>query len=168
MTYITASAFLDRFDANEIAQRADRGTPRVVKGELLALIAAGGDVSGYPVDTVARAAVALTTVQNAIKDATDMVDSYISARYNMPISPVPSILERIAGDLARYFLFDDRVTDPIKQRYTDAEKLLANVRDGKVQLGADATSNEQPSSSAGAELVSGGRVWGRASGSSFR
>lgn len=167
MTYITAIAFLDRFDANEIAQRVDRKTPRVVTGELLALIAAAGDLSGYPPDVVARAAVALNVVQGAINDARDMIDSYISARYSLPILPVPAILQRIASDLARYFLYDDRVTDPIKQRYEDAEKLLAAVRDGKAQLGADGVTGEQPPSSAGAELVSGVRVWDRRSGSAF-
>lgn len=167
MTYITATAFLERFGANEIAQRVDRGTPRLVTGQLLTDIAAAADLSGYPVDAVAAAAVALNLVQRSLNDARDMIDSQIGGRYTLPITPVPAVLERIASDVARYFLYDDRVTEPITQRYEDAMKLLVAVRDGKAQLGADGVSGEQPTSSAAAELVSGGRVWNRANGSAF-
>ncbi|KPU91144.1 hypothetical protein APR50_17150 [Variovorax paradoxus] len=167
MTYITATAFLERFGAHEIAQRVDRGTPRRVTAELLIAVAASADLSGYPPEAVAAAAVALIVVQRALNDARDTIDSNISPRYPLPISPVPAVLERTAGDLARYYLYDDRVTEPVKDRYDDAMKYLVAVRDGKAQLGADGATGAQPPSSAGAELVSGGRVWNRGSGNAF-
>ena len=167
MTYITATAFLERFGAQEIAQRVDRGTPRLVTDKLLVDIAASADLSGYPPNAVAAAAVALTVIQRSLNDARDTIDSNISPRYPLPISPIPAVLERTAGDLARYYLYDDRVTEPIKARYDDAMKYLVAVRDGKAQLGADGATGAQPPSSAGAELVSGGRVWNRGPGNAF-
>lgn len=161
MTYATPTHMITRFDAEEIAQRADRLMPRRVSGELLAAVAASGDLSGYDPDAVAQAGVAMIRLQGALNDARDTINSYVSSRYTSPISPVPPILERIACDLARYFLYDDQATDQVKDRYTAAMKLLADVRDGKASLGPDVATGQEPVSTAGAELVSGGRVWRR-------
>lgn len=161
MSYTTATALLTRFDADEIAQRCDRLVPRRVSGELLMAVASNGDLSGYDPADVAQAGVAMIRLQRALDDARDTIDSYISARYQLPLSPVPAILERIASDLARFYLYDDTATDQVKERNTAAMKLLGDVRDGKAQLGAEALTGEQPASTASAEQVSGTRVWGR-------
>lgn len=167
MSYTTATALLTRFDADEIAQRSDRLVPRRVSGELLMAVASSGDLSGYDPADVAQAGVAMIRLQRALDDARDTIDSYISARYQLPLVPVPAILERIASDLARFYLYDDTATDQVKERNTAAMKLLADVRDGKAQLGAESVSGEQPESTAGAELVTGQRVWGRANSRGF-
>lgn len=167
MTYATATDMLTRFDADEIAQRADRVMPRRVFGDLLTVLASGGDTSGFDPADVAQGQVAMTRLQRALDDARDTVDSYISARYALPISPVPAILERTACDLARFYLYDDNATEQVKDRHTVAMKLLADVRDGKAQLGAEGATGEQPVSTASAELVSGGKVWGRESSKGY-
>lgn len=167
MSYATATDLINRFDADEIAQRADRVTPRRVFGDLLTVVASGGDTSAFDPADVAQAQVALARVQRALDDARDTVDSYISARYTLPISPVPAILQRTACDLARFYLYDDTATEQVKDRHTAAMKLLDDVRAGRAQLGADAATGEQPPSSAGAELVSGGKVWSRQNSQGF-
>ena len=53
------------------------------------------------------------------------------------------------------------MTDLIKDRQAANMKWLAEVSKGTVSLGADAVSGVQPTSSAGAELVSGETVWKR-------
>ena len=106
-------------------------------------------------------------VDNALKDAADTIDSYISSRYTLPLSPVPSVLERIACELARYFLYDDQVTDVIKKRYDDAIKLLTNVQKGDVKLGVDGETGDEPASGGTPEMVSAGRVWSRGSSTGF-
>ena len=161
MTYATATDMLTRFDADEIAQRADRVMPRRVFGDLLTVLASGDDTSGFEPDAVAQGQLALARVQRALDDARDTVNSYISARYTLPISPVPAILLRTACDLARFYLYDDNATEQVKDRHSAAMKLLGDVRDGKAQLGAEGATGEQPVSTAGAELVSGDRVWSR-------
>jgi phage gp36-like protein len=167
MAYATASQLMQRFDAAEIAQRADRGVPRVVTAALLADVAAGADLSAYTGEETARATTALAVVQRALQDADDTINSYLSSRYTLPLAPVPAVLERTAAELARYYLFDDQVTDLIKDRYTAAIKFLKDVALGTVALGASADTGAQPTSSASAELVSGGKVWGRATSQGF-
>jgi phage gp36-like protein len=161
MTYATATEMLTRFDASEIAQRVDRGTPRLVTAALMTAVAAGTSLAAYTVDQQARAGAALVVVQRALQDADDTINGYISARYTLPIAPVPAVLARVACELARFYLYDDQVTDTIKDRHASNIKWLESVSKGTVSLGADAGSGQQPASSAGAELVSSESIWTR-------
>ena len=167
MPYATATELLTRFDANEIAQRADRTVPRVVHGQLLADVAASADLSAYTAGEAAQAGVAMIVVDRALRDAADTIDGYISSRYTLPLAPVPPVLARVACDLARYYLYDDQVTEAVKQRYDDCIKLLAAVQAGRVQLGADSDTGQQPASTGAPELVSGATVWGRDASTGF-
>ena len=167
MTYATATELLERFDANEIAQRADRGVPRLITPQLMKDVAAGASLVSYTPDEQARAAEALAIVERALQDADDTINGYISARYTLPLQVVPGVLNRVACELARYFLFDDQVTEVIKERYTASVKWLAEVAKGTVSLGADAGTGEQAVSSSSAELETSGRVWRREDSRSF-
>lgn len=167
MTYATATDMITRFSAGEIAQRADRGDVRLVTAALMRDAAAGADLSGYSVDEQAAAAAALAVLQKALDDARDTIDANVSGRYTLPITPVPPILERMACNLARRYLYDDQVTEAVKVAFDDDMKLLYAVRDGKASLGAEAATGQQPISSAAAELVTEGRVWDRASSKAF-
>lgn len=167
MPYATATQLLTRFSANEIAQRADRGETRLVTAQLMTDVAAGASLAGYTADEQAAAPKALAVVQRALDDARNTIDSHIGGRYPLPIAPVPEILERLACDLARFYLYDDQVTETIQKRFDDGMKLLRDVRDGKSQLGPNGSTNQQPVSNAGAELVSGGRVWRRDDSTGF-
>ena len=167
MPYATATALLTRFGANEMAQRVDRGIPRLVTGKLLADLAAAASLVAYTDEEVARGQASMLVVQRALQDADDTINGYISGRYTLPLAPVPAVLERVACELARFYLYDDQVTDLIKDRHAANMKWLAEVSKGTVSLGADALTGTQPVSSAGAELVSGTTVWKRASSTSF-
>jgi len=63
------------------------------------------------------------------------IDAQLRARYEVPVTPVPAILTAKACDIARYHLYDYRVTEPVAQRYKDALAWLREVRDGKIDLG---------------------------------
>lgn len=167
MPYATATDLITRFGAKEIAQRADRGVPRRVTEQLLKDVAAAASLAAYTVPEQAAAAEAMTVLQRALDDARDTIDTHISARYTLPIAPVPAILGRIGCNLARRYLYDDQVTESIKQAYDDDMKMLVAVRDGKASLGADATTNQQPASTAAAELVTAGRIWSRSNSGDF-
>lgn len=159
--YATPSDLLVRFDAAEIAQRCDRGIPRLVTAELLTAAASGADLSAYTQDEVERANQALALAQRALQDANDTINTYLSGRYSMPLATVPSVLSRVGSELARYYLYDDQVTDAIKTRYDANIKWLEGVSKGTVSLGVESSSGAQPVSNAGAELVSSGAVWKR-------
>lgn len=167
MPYCTATDLLTRFDAAEIAQRTDREIPRTVTGELLRAVAAGAAVDDWTTAELDRAAQALVVVQRALQDADDTINGYISARYALPLTPVPAVLQRVAADLARYYLYDDQVTDPVKARYEAAVKLLRDVSSGAVSLGADAATGQQPATSAAPEWTGSDRVWTRNNATGF-
>lgn len=167
MTYATTTELLTRFDAVEIAQRADRGIPRLVSADLLTAVASNGDLSAWTADEVARAGVALIVIGRALKDADDAINSYVSSRYSLPLTPVPPVLQRVACDLARYFLYDDQVTEVIQKRYDACIKLLADVAAGRVSLGSDDATGSQPTTSSAPELTTSARVWARSSAKGF-
>lgn len=167
MPYATATDLLTRFDATEIAQRVDRGVPRLITAQLMIDVAAGSSLAAYTAAEVARAQAALVVVQRALQDADDTINGYISARYTLPVTPVPAVLQRVACELARFYLYDDQVTDLIKDRQAANIKWLGEVSKGTVSLGADAASGVQPVSSAGAELVTSESVWKRDRSGSF-
>jgi len=167
MPYATATDLITRFGAKEIAQRADRGVPRRVNEQLMKDAAAGNSLDAYSAQEQAAAADAMVVVNRALADSNDTIDAHISARYQLPIVPVPAILGRIACNLARRYLYDDQVTDAIKAAHDEDMKLLQAVRDGKASLGTDPVSNQAPPSTAGAELVSGDRIWSRGNSGGF-
>jgi phage gp36-like protein len=167
MTYATALDLLTRFDATEIAQRVDRGVPRLVTPELLTDLVTQADLAPYTVAEVARVQASKVVLDRALQDADDTIDGYLGARYVLPLSPVPAVLARVACELARFYLYDDLVTELIKDRHTANIKWLGEVSKGVVSLGADAVTGAQPVSSAGAELVSTAPVWKRVNSGSF-
>lgn len=120
MSYITQDNLIDRFSERELIQLTDRtNTPAS---------SIDGDV-----------------VNAAIADATALVDSYLAKRYALPLSDVPSVLTRMAGDIARYYLHGSRADKdhPVTVNYRDAVAWLDKVAKGTVQLEADGIDAEQ-------------------------
>lgn len=143
MTYATATYLLNQFAADEIAQRADRGIPRLVNAEMLTIAAAGGDMSGYTAEEQAAASAALAVINSKLADADSVIDGYLLSRYTLPLPVVPRLVMGVACDLARYALYDDVATEQITQRHKDAIKLLEAIAVGKLSLGSN--DNQAPS-----------------------
>lgn len=167
MTYATTTDLLTRFDAAEIAQRVDRGVPRLVSAELLTAVASGTSLDAFTEAEVLRATVAKGLVDRALQDADETINSYLSSRYVLPLSTVPAVLARVACEMARFYLYDDQVTDLIKDRHASNVKWLGEVAKGTVSLGVESVSGQQPTSSAAAELVSSDAIWKRGNSGSF-
>lgn len=72
-----------------------------------------------------------TAVQDAIQDASEEIDSYIAAKYTLPLPNTPNNLKRLACDIARYRLYFQQPTEEVRKRYEDAKDFLKGVRDGK-------------------------------------
>lgn len=166
MTYATPADLLARFDAEEIAQRADRGIPRLVTSNLLATAAAGGDLSGFTAEERAATAKALTLVNSALADADSDIDGYVSTRYTVPLVPVPTVVKRLACDLARYYLYDDQATETVQKRRDAAVSTLRDISAGKVSLGDSSVSTPAPATS-GVEMTSAPSVWRRENSGGF-
>ncbi len=79
-------------------------------------------------------------VNKALDDATSVIDSYVSAKFDDPqtISPVPPIFVRLCVDIAVYYLARENrgtLSEEIRQGYEDAILELEKIRDGKISLG---------------------------------
>jgi phage gp36-like protein len=135
MAYAIQADLAERFGAAELVMLTDRSEPPT---------------------GAADAAV----VTRALADADAEINAYLSARYPVPLATVPTVIVRIACDIARYFLYEDRVTDLVRQRYEDAVSLLKGIAAGKVSIGPDPEGG-QPPVSGGASFAGQGRVFSR-------
>jgi phage gp36-like protein len=77
---------------------------------------------------------ASTAVQDALQDATEEINGYIGGRYPLPLPNVPSNLERMACDIARYRLYFQQPTEEVRKRYEDAVSFLKLVATNKTHL----------------------------------
>lgn len=75
-----------------------------------------------------------TAVEDALQDATEEINGYIGGRYALPLPNVPSNLERMACDIARYRLYFQQPTEEVRKRYEDAISFLKLVATGKAHL----------------------------------
>lgn len=136
--YCTTQALIDRYGEDELIQ----------------LTAEADDLGEFP-DQINQ-----TQVDRAIADAAATIDSYLAARYPLPLSKVPPVLERFACDMARYFLHDRSPLEEVTNRYKDAIRYLEKVAKGDISLGID-SDGQRPQTTDGAIMESGGSVFSR-------
>jgi phage gp36-like protein len=160
MPYVTATGLITQYSAEEIAQRADRGIPRLVTGELLTKAATGQDITDYSIDEQAAVTQALELIESKLLDAESMVNGFLASRYSIPLATVPRLVVTILCDVARYQLYDDLATETIKNKYDAAVKMLQAIAGGKVNLGVDPAGNK-PETSDVATVSSETPVWRR-------
>jgi len=133
VTYATQQDLIDRFGETEIEQLTDRAEPPA-------------------------GAIDATVVGKALVDADDAINGYLGARYTVPLASPPLILKRIACDVARYYLYEDRVTEAVRKRYEDAVAYLKDAASGKVTLGVDAL-GAAPADPGGPQIDAGDRTF---------
>lgn len=120
MSYATQDDLVSRFGETEIIQLSDRANTGVID-------------SGVVADKLA--------------DADAEIEAYLGARYALPLAVVPTVLVRVASDIARYHLYANRATDDVVRRYKDAIAFLAGVAAGKISIGIDTTAGTTPAAS---------------------
>ncbi len=115
--YATQDDLAQRFGEVELIALTDRATP------------ATGQVNA-------------TLVALAIVDASDEIDAYISAHYDVPLASIPPTLARICCDIARYRLApsDGLVTDEMVTRYQAAVRFLEGIASGRIAFGVGPSS----------------------------
>ena len=106
---------------------------RIGEEDLVALTDYDGD--GIPDSEV---------VARAIEDADAVIDSYLSVRLTVPVSPVPEVLRTRAVNLAVYFLRlgRDSATEDVRRQYEDDVEWLKEVVSGNVSLGIEPSAAE--------------------------
>jgi phage gp36-like protein len=127
VTYATKQDLIDRFSQDELVQLTDT-------------------TNDPPV------AIDDTRVTRALTDADSMINGYIAARYDVPVSPVPSSLVLAACSIARYMLYRDHAPDRVTNDYNNAIKWLTQVSTGTVSL-TDVAAAPTPQSSGGSVMT---------------
>lgn len=79
-------------------------------------------------------------VEEAVRQAEELVDAYLRGRYTLPLNPVPSVIKDIAVNLARHWLYARRpegsdLPDAVTRTYKSALQRLADIRDSKLTPG---------------------------------
>jgi phage gp36-like protein len=78
-------------------------------------------------------------IEDAVRQAEELVDGYLRGRYSLPLDPVPTVLRDAAVHLARHWLYQRRpegaLPEAVKDSRKDTLKLLESIRDGVVTLG---------------------------------
>jgi len=84
-------------------------------------------------------------VERAITDADAEIDSYLSVRYTVPLSPVPARAQQLSVDIAIWNLYSRRtVLDEIREkRYNAAIAFLKDVASGKANIDDPASGEQQ-------------------------
>lgn len=82
------------------------------------------------------------SIEEALQDASEEIDSYIAVKYVLPLPSIPSTLKRIACNIARYRLYFQQPTEEIENRYKAEIDFLKRVADGKATLNILNTQNE--------------------------
>jgi len=104
-------------------------------------------------------------VNLALVDATAEIDSYLTERYDLPLTTVPTILARVCCDIAMYRMSADAgtLTEEKRTRFEDAIKWLTAVSKSVAGLGLasdDSVALDLPQTSV--EMASGQRLFTRA------
>lgn len=105
-------------------------------------------------------------IDEAIDDISSLIDSYLSARYSLPLATVPNVLSMFATDGVLYRLAETTgvPTKEQRQRYEDMMTWLRAVAKGTVDLGL-----EDPPASTGSKVRTTGatREWTRSKAQVF-
>lgn len=75
----------------------------------------------------------LLAVTNALSDASEKMNSYLSIRYQTPLNKTEH-LKLVCADIARYLLYMNDPTDEVESRYKEALKWLQDVGAGKANV----------------------------------
>ncbi len=131
MTYATQQDLIDRYGEEELLQLTDRANT----GSIVAAV-----------------------VNKALADADAEIDSYLAARYALPLATVPEVVVRLASDMARFYLYDDRATEGVSKRYDNAVKLLRSIASGAASIGVD-SAHAQPATDGGPSVDGNDRAF---------
>ncbi|EBT8313111.1 DUF1320 domain-containing protein [Salmonella enterica] len=75
----------------------------------------------------------------ALNDAGALADSYLSAKYTLPLAVVPQVLVQHCCAIAFYYLCDQQPSDQARDRYREALTWLREVKNGGISIGVDET-----------------------------
>ncbi|MBF0445037.1 MAG: DUF1320 family protein [Magnetococcales bacterium] len=146
MSYATPQNLLQWYGAKELAQTATPDDLVVVPAQLMRLTIEGGNRDAFSLEEIASADKALERITAALSEATLLIESYISRRYELPITDTVvqgSPLPRSCGAMARRLLYDDAVPQEVEKRYEHTLGWLRDLANNRADLNLNTTSQGQ-------------------------
>ncbi|HDR0674191.1 DUF1320 domain-containing protein [Pasteurella canis] len=118
-------------------------------------------ITAFGVDEIHRLIATDEEAEKAIDDAQAEIDMYLADRYILPTQSVPKSLNRIACDIAHYYLYNSvDETSTVYLRYKQRIKQLSDIASGKLSLGLDGN-NEKPGENQVVFIETGKKVFAR-------
>lgn len=79
----------------------------------------------------------MDVIDKALLGADEIINAYLSARYAVPVDPVPGVVRSCAIDIAVYRMALGRAqrTEEMRVRYEDALAILDKIAKGTIGLG---------------------------------
>ncbi|MDI3547892.1 MAG: hypothetical protein PWR10_1544 [Halanaerobiales bacterium] len=106
-------------------------------------------------------------VNKAIEDVSALIDSFAQKKYQVPFSPVPRVIKKIAVDLVLYELFASRGIDEERDQHIIRSQKTAMSLLDKIASGALTIGIPSPPPDNGLRVESQKRVFSRESLSDF-
>lgn len=75
----------------------------------------------------------MQSINRALSDATERMNSYLANRYGVPMVKTGQ-LKLCCCNIARYFLYVEKASDEVKERYKDEINWLEGVASGKLKV----------------------------------
>jgi len=142
MTYATAQDMLDRYGADEIAQRAFLHDDQV-DVDLLRATVAGSSVAAWSTVEQTAGTNALARINTCLADADKVILGYVRARYGtQPTLTTSADLTRVCAELARFYLHDDPQREDAGVLPQSVKTWLADFATGKIDLDAPAATSD--------------------------
>ena len=118
-------------------------------------------ITAFGADEIHRLIATDEEANKALDDAQAEIDMYLSDRYVLPVQSVPKSLNRIACDIAHYYLYNSVDEDStVYLRYKHRIKQLSDVAAGKLSLGLN-DKNEKPGENQVVFIEPGKKVFAR-------
>lgn len=137
--YCTKQNLIDTFGNNELVTLTDRLGNGVINDQVL---------------------------NQAISDASALMDGYLGSRYPLPLDNVPQSLIPLACNMTRYQLYDNEASELVVKRNDAAHAFLKSVAKGELSLGIS-SAGESVTSTDFAEIQSAGSVFSRTNSIDF-
>ena len=103
-------------------------------------------------------------LQQALDDASAEIDGYLGGRFQLPLSDVPEVLDRLTCDVAIYRLQSLRPLHDLadaRRRYDDALAMLTKVANGEITLGIGSDGNQTAIAPGAEKAIEPARIFSR-------
>lgn len=79
-------------------------------------------------------------IEEAVRQAEDLVDAFLRGRYDLPLSPVPTVIKDVSVNLARHWLYARRpegneLPDAVTRTYKASMHILEQIRENRLTIG---------------------------------